>query len=517
MIDVSGNLNIASQQDTNDYTAKNQSSGFGFSTGLIGGVTGSISKGKTDSTYASVNDQAGIFAGKGGFDITVGKNTDLKGAVISSEATPDKNILSTDTLTYSDIQNKADYSASSVGVNLDTRKDAKLNEKGLTPNIGVKASGDADSTTKSAISPGTIEVRSNPDQDLSKLSRDPEGALNALGKIFDKKTVQEQQELAKVFGEVTFDVIGNLGLKEGSPEKVALDAFAGGLMAKLGGGNFASGAAGAGFNQLLMNELKNIKDPAAMQWASAIVGAIAAKIIGGNTMTGASVAASETKNNWLNHNEQYAFELKLAQALDSKDVSLIHDVLAEYYALSNYKSQNGLSGEGDDERIEKELYPLLDCLISDDNKEWLNHGLNYTLDKIINTNPEMYALANSYRLRLDLGQESRMLLAEQDLSIAVAAGIGRVKLGIGKGIGGKGWRGDQTWRSNVQTVGSGGTIRDLKGQIPTKQEAMDLIIESGGKVNRIEGPHESPNPHNFNHINYTTASGKKGTIEIQAD
>ncbi len=46
---------------------------------------------------------------------------------------------------------------------------------------------------------------------------------------------------------------------------------------------------------------------------------------------------------------------------------------------------------------------------------------------------------------------------------------------------------------------------------------MDLIKESGGKVNRIEGPHEYPNPHNFNHINYTTPNGKKGTIEILAD
>lgn len=419
---IDGNLNIKSLKDIDNYRSKNNSG----SIGVGAGVTGSLNQGKMDSTYNSVVDQAGIYAGQDGFDIKVGGNTNLKGAVISSEATPDKNKLSTDTLTYSDIQNKAEYSASSVGVNLNTKSNAKLNEKGLTPNIGVTASGNADSTTKSAISPGTIEIRSNPNQDISGLSRDTTNSLNALGKIFDKKTVQEQQELAKLFGEVTFDVIGNLGLKEGSPEKVALDAFAGGLMAKLGGGNFASGAAGAGFNQLLMNELKNIKDPAAMQWASAIVGAIASKIIGGNTMTGASVAASETKNNWLNHNEQYAFELKLAQALDSKDVSLIHDVLAEYYALSNYKSQNGLSGDGDDERIEKELQPLLDCLISDDNKDWLNHGLNYTLDKIINTNPEMYALANSYRLRLDLGQESRMLLAEQDLSLAVAAGIGRV-------------------------------------------------------------------------------------------
>jgi len=61
----------------------------------------------------------------------------------------------------------------------------------------------------------------------------------------------------------------------------------------------------------------------------------------------------------------------------------------------------------------------------------------------------------------------------------------------------------------------GGTIKNLNGQTPTRQEAIDLIKESGGTVNRIEGPHEYPNPHNFNHINYTTATGQKGTIKIK--
>lgn len=90
---IGGDLNIVSKQDTDDYTAKNQNSGFGFSTGATGGITGSIGQGKTDSTYKSVTGQAGIIAGKEGFDITVGKNTDLKGAVIASTATPDKNKL----------------------------------------------------------------------------------------------------------------------------------------------------------------------------------------------------------------------------------------------------------------------------------------------------------------------------------------------------------------------------------------------------------------------------------------
>jgi hypothetical protein len=83
-----------------------------------------------------------------------------------------------------------------------------------------------------------------------------------------------------------------------------------------------------------------------------------------------------------------------------------------------------------------------------------------------------------------------------------------------KGIGGKGWVGDKTWKGNVKDVGTGGTIRSLNGQVPTRLEAVRLINESKGKVLRIEGPHEAPNPHNFSHINYETPSGGKGTIEI---
>ncbi|WP_371363480.1 tRNA nuclease CdiA-2 [Sporomusa rhizae] len=323
-VNVGDNLNIVSQQDSENYTSKNQGIGFVFNTGKVDGkplpsdvqgpvnkvnsvdVKGSFSSDKTNSTYTSVIEQAGIYAGKEGFDINVGKNTDLKGAVIASDATPDKNKISTDTLTYSDIENKAEYKASSIGVNYDSKKyspEDKENYKnqGLTPNIGVTSSGDADSTTKSAISPGTIEIRSNPNQDLSKLSRDTNKSLNALGKIFDKKSVQERQELANLFGQEVFDAIGNLKLKEGSPEKVTLDALAGGLMAQLGGGNFTSGAAGAGFNQLVQTELAKIKDPALHQWASVVVGGIAAQLAGDSTLTGASTAVSETRNNFFKH------------------------------------------------------------------------------------------------------------------------------------------------------------------------------------------------------------------------
>ncbi|MEB5613836.1 hemagglutinin, partial [Serratia marcescens] len=80
-----------------------------------GGASGSFShsNGNASGNYAGVNEQSGIQAGAGGFDINVKGNTDLKGAVIASTATPDKNQVTTGTLTFSDVQNHSDYNASS--------------------------------------------------------------------------------------------------------------------------------------------------------------------------------------------------------------------------------------------------------------------------------------------------------------------------------------------------------------------------------------------------------------------
>ncbi|MCV1689049.1 hemagglutinin, partial [Escherichia coli] len=60
------------------------------------------SRDKMKSRFDSVAEQTGMFAGDGGFDITVGRHTQLDGAVIASTATADKNHLDTGTLGFSD-------------------------------------------------------------------------------------------------------------------------------------------------------------------------------------------------------------------------------------------------------------------------------------------------------------------------------------------------------------------------------------------------------------------------------
>jgi filamentous hemagglutinin len=71
---------------------------------------------QADSNYAGVNEQAGINAGSGGFNVNVTSNTALTSAVISSTADASKNSLTTGTLTFSDIQNQSHYDANSNGI-----------------------------------------------------------------------------------------------------------------------------------------------------------------------------------------------------------------------------------------------------------------------------------------------------------------------------------------------------------------------------------------------------------------
>ena len=69
--DVGGNLSIESLQDTKTYVGESSNKGFSVSTnaGSLSNVSMSSSKGKMKSDYASVTDQAGIYAGDGGFVI----------------------------------------------------------------------------------------------------------------------------------------------------------------------------------------------------------------------------------------------------------------------------------------------------------------------------------------------------------------------------------------------------------------------------------------------------------------
>lgn len=363
---VGGDLDIESKQDKNSYEEKNSSAGFGIgmpvgdkdSANKIG-IFGSAGKSDVDSKYESVTDQSGIYAGTEGFDINVGENTDLKGGIISSEAEKDKNKISTGTLTYEDIQNKADYKAGSVGINVDISKNAKNKDAGVTPNIGVGAKDNAESVTKATVSEGEIEIRDKgkQKQDLKDLNRDTQNSLNKLGEIFDKTKVEERQELAGLFGEIAYKAVGDLAIKngwqEGSAEKNALHALVGGIMSELTNSGFLAGASGAMINEMIQDKLSDMfKDnPAMHQWASALIGGVVAQVAADNAQAGAGTASSGTKNNFLTHEQERERRAKLDEI--DRRVDLTEEEKAEkkeevnnyYIELSRAQTEQGKTGE----------------------------------------------------------------------------------------------------------------------------------------------------------------------------
>ncbi|EED1044858.1 Contact-dependent inhibitor A, partial [Escherichia coli] len=202
--DVDHDLLISSQQDTSKYDSKQTSVAAGGSF-TFGSMTGSgyiaASRDKMKSRFDSVAEQTGMFAGDGGFDITVGRHTQLEGAVIASTATPDKNHLDTGTLGFSDLHNEADYKVSHSGISLSGGGSFGDKFQGNMPGGMISAgghSGHAEGTTQAAVAEGTITIRDrdNQKQNPADLSRDPAHANDSISPIFDKE--KEQRRLQTV-------------------------------------------------------------------------------------------------------------------------------------------------------------------------------------------------------------------------------------------------------------------------------------------------------------------------------
>lgn len=209
-VDVGRDLLLQSQQDSDRYDSKQQDASVGGSFNF-GSMTGSASinasRDKMHSNFDSVQEQTGIFAGSGGFDITVGEHTQLDGAVIGSTATADKNTLDTGTLGFSDIGNKADFKVEHQSVGISTGGSIGGQFAGNMANgllVGANNEGHADSTTHAAVSDGTITVRDTDkqQQNVDNLSRDVEHANNALSPIFDKEKEQNRLREAQLIGEI---------------------------------------------------------------------------------------------------------------------------------------------------------------------------------------------------------------------------------------------------------------------------------------------------------------------------
>ncbi|WP_420820574.1 hemagglutinin repeat-containing protein [Proteus alimentorum] len=213
---VGGDLHLESQQAIDDYTSKQSSESAGGSVNVMGTPGGSanisFSRDKMDSKYRSVEEQTGLFAGNQGFDISVGKHTQLDGAVISSKADTKNNQLDTGTLGFSDIHNYTEYKVEHQSGGVSTSGGVEGNmlaNMGHALAMAGNHSDSAENTTQSAISQGTWTVRDtdNQQQDIAQLSQDTDNAHSTLNKIFDKEKEQNRKQKQQLVGEIGAQII----------------------------------------------------------------------------------------------------------------------------------------------------------------------------------------------------------------------------------------------------------------------------------------------------------------------
>ncbi|OFA03433.1 filamentous hemagglutinin [Duganella phyllosphaerae] len=357
---VNGNLNLESLQDLARFDSKNQSVSASGTVGFGASVSGSYSQSNIHNDYASVQEQSGIRAGDGGFQIAVGGNTDLKGAVISSTgAGKQGSSLTTGTLTTSDIANHAVSAGSSMGVSGGYSVAGKGTQDKNQTNVGGKGGATGgmpamaavnendSSSTRSGIGGGAVVITDDAAQralagkgaadSVAGLNREVTTGVDSSGKIannLDKQAMQATMEVTKAFAQAAAFEIGEYAQsklddadklernaraetdpgkkeellreseqlredwKEDGAARVALHTAVGALA----GGT--SGALGAGAAALstdtIAKKLNELDIPETLRDALTLgAGAAVGAMVGGEA--GAKSAANEVGNNYLKH------------------------------------------------------------------------------------------------------------------------------------------------------------------------------------------------------------------------
>ena len=516
-VKTGNNLSIESLQDSHTYHSRDKESGIHLQRDItVRPDTGKkkmddpyFSIGKktdtTDSTYISVTKQAGIYAGQEGYDIQVKNNTRLKGAVIDSQAEKEKNKLTTGTLTWENIDNKAEYKTGGHGISyngkigggdkndpLDSRinnrygKDAitgqrnginkitptiygskiPLNERGIlnTPIPSVK--GKAGTTTRSAISKGTITItdKENQKQDIEKLNRNTEDSLNKLKEIFDKTKVEERKRLLEELGivgnRVIHEIASHNGWKDGSTEKIALHGMLGAITSAKSGGSALSGLIAGGANEYAIGYLKKTKGkdwinkhPDTVQNISAAFGGILSKMTGGSGHTGAYISQMGTKWNELEEirevdNLNEAQDIMNENVNEEKEASRTSesDFMQEYPDLSNeiFKNHRDIANSagqfiGGSMGAEVAADLLRHALYGNGSPVSADSQLGQKISSDLNNSAILRAAIQSYGMKLKVGETKYIYGSvnlqvkdeyDNDATINEVLGYGRIKLGL---------------------------------------------------------------------------------------
>lgn len=374
---VGHNLNIESLQDTNDYHKISKNKGISVSYGMSGPVRVGFdnSRGTTDSHYASVTDQAGIYAGDSGYNVDVENITSLVGGVISDNQ---KNSVIKSKKIYSkDIKNEAFYHSKKNGfsIRIDSSKKS-LDKQGtlniiplINKNTRQGLTGNESSITHSVITGNKIDVKKMVgDEIYTDISK----SLNQLDKIFDKKEIEEKEILVDKLSILLNKSIGDIAYHmehktssdaerrkwaDGGEYKMLLHAIGGGIIAEYSGSNFTSGAVGGVSDDGLKAILKNIKNESARRAIEYVVVSSVGKLLGLDKDTALSQQYYSIEHNRYGHRRYFDGEIILK---DGKFYQYKHGKLVDILLFEHISSIIAWEENPDDPNNGQDYYFALD-------------------------------------------------------------------------------------------------------------------------------------------------------------
>ncbi|WP_447944818.1 hemagglutinin repeat-containing protein [Stenotrophomonas indicatrix] len=210
-VKTGGTLTIESLQDIAESMSRNSQVGgrVQVAFGNAWNADGYASAGKAEGSYQGVGQQSGLFAGNGGYHVDAGHVNLIGGAIASTNAANSE--LTAQTLTFSDLQNQMDYSASSGSIS----GGAGGQMKGWDPKAGTTAprggpgmsmteNGSDSSSTLATLTEGNITIggKQTTAAELG-INTDASAAHRALEAMPDAtKLLADQQAMAGAIGTV---------------------------------------------------------------------------------------------------------------------------------------------------------------------------------------------------------------------------------------------------------------------------------------------------------------------------
>ncbi|QBR43697.1 hemagglutinin repeat-containing protein [Stenotrophomonas indicatrix] len=236
-VKTGGTLTIESLQDIAESMSKNSQVGgrVQVAFGNAWNADGYASAGKAEGSYQGVGQQSGLFAGNGGYHVDAGHVNLIGGAIASTSAANSE--LTAQTLTFSDLQNQMDYSASSGSIS----GGAGGQMKGWDPKAGTTAprggpgmsmteNGSDSSSTLATLTEGNITIggKQTTAAELG-INTDASAAHRALEAMPDAtKLLADQQAMAGAAGTVlstSRQISGDLASRAQAGAANAYDGF----------------------------------------------------------------------------------------------------------------------------------------------------------------------------------------------------------------------------------------------------------------------------------------------------